>query len=64
MTEKNPNARQNEEEAEKLRAYQWERDMLRRGVKIVDAIHGITEDDRKMIINRSLRKVHSALSVS
>jgi hypothetical protein len=33
-------------------------------VKIDDAIRGITDDDRKTIINRSLRKVHSALSVS
>jgi len=52
------------QEAEKLRAYQRDRDMLRRAVKIDDAIRGITDDDRKMIINRSLRKVHSALSVS
>ena len=63
MTEKNSSTRQNEE-AEKLRAYQRDRDMQRRGVKIDDAIRGITEDDRKMIINKSLRKVHSTLSVS
>src|SRR5215475_7546635 len=41
------------QEAEKLRAYQRDRDMLRRAVKIDDAIRGITDDDRKMIINRS-----------
>ena len=46
------------------RAYQRDRDLQRRGVKIDDAIQGITDDDRKMIINRSLRKVNSALSVS
>jgi hypothetical protein len=58
-----PNALQNEE-AEKLRAYQRDRDMRRRGVKIDDAIRGISEDDRRIIINKSLRKVNSALSVS
>jgi hypothetical protein len=63
MADKNPNARQNEE-AEKLRAYQRDRDMQRRGVKIDDAVKGISDDDRKMIINKSLRKVNSALSVS
>jgi hypothetical protein len=30
---------------------------------VIDAIQGITDDDRKMIINKSLRKVNSALSV-
>lgn len=63
MADNDPNARQTEE-AEKLKAYQRDRDMMRRGVKIDDAIHGITDDDRKMIINRSLRKIHSALSIS
>lgn len=63
MADNHSNARQNQE-TEKSRAYQRDRDMLRRGVKIDDAIHGITDDDRKMIINKSLRKVHSALSVS
>jgi hypothetical protein len=32
-------------------------------VKIDDAIRGLTDNDRKIIINHSLRKVHSALSV-
>jgi hypothetical protein len=41
-----------------------ERDLQRRGVKIDDAIKGITDDDRKMMINRSLRKVGSKLTVS
>jgi hypothetical protein len=49
---------------EKLKAYQQERDMQRRGVKVDDAIKGITDDDRKMLINRSLRKVGSKLNVS
>jgi hypothetical protein len=60
MTDDDPNAPQNEE---KLRAYQRERDLQRRGVKIDDAIQGISDDDRKMIINKSLRKVNSVLSV-
>jgi hypothetical protein len=38
--------------------------LQRRGVKIDEAIQGITDDDRKMMINKSLRKVNSALSVS
>jgi hypothetical protein len=46
------------------RTYERDRDLQRRGVKIDDAIQGITDDDRKMIINKSLRKVNSALSVS
>jgi hypothetical protein len=46
------------------RRFQHDRDLQRRGVKIDDAIQGITDDDRKMIINKSLRKVNSALSVS
>ena len=46
------------------RNYQRERDLQRRGVKIDDALHGITDDDRKMLINKSLRKMNSALSVS
>jgi hypothetical protein len=44
--------------------YQRDRDLQRRGVKIDDAIHGLTDDDRKMIINKSLRKVNSALSIN
>lgn len=52
------------DEAKKLSAYRRDRDLQRRGVKIDDAIRGITDDDRKMMINVSLRKVHSALSVS
>ena len=63
MADNDPNARQTEE-TEKLRAYQRDRDMMRRGVKIDAAIHGITDDDRKMIINKSLRKIHSALTIS
>jgi hypothetical protein len=63
MTNSDPNALKNQE-TKKLRAYQRDRDMQRRGVKIDDAIRGITENDRKMIINKSLRKVNSALSVS
>jgi hypothetical protein len=63
MAGNDSNARQNEE-AEKVRAYQRGRDMLRRGVKIDAAIQGITDEDRKAIINRSLQKVHSALSVT
>jgi hypothetical protein len=47
-----------------LRTYQRDRDLQRRGVKIDDAIQGLTDDDRKLIINKSLRKVKSALSVS
>jgi len=62
MADNDSNARRNEE-AEKLRAYRRDREMQRRGVKIDDAIHGITDADRKIIINKSLRKVHSALSV-
>jgi hypothetical protein len=46
------------------RTYERDRDLQRRGVKIDDAIQGITDDDRKMIINKSLRKVNSALSIS
>ena len=63
MTDNDPNVLKNQE-AEKLRAYRRDRDIQRRGVKIDDAIRGITDDDRKMIINRSLRKVNSALSIS
>ena len=51
------------EETEKSMAYQRDRDLQRRGVKIDDAIQGITDDDRKMLINKSLRKAKSALSV-
>jgi hypothetical protein len=63
VTDNDPNVLKNQE-AEKLRAYRRDRDIQRRGVKIDDAIRGITDDDRKMIINRSLRKVNSALSIS
>jgi len=63
VTDKDPNVLKNQE-IEKLRAYRRDRDMQRRGVKIDDAIRGITDDDRKMIINKSLRKVNSALSAS
>ena len=56
MIDDNPKAQQ--------RTYQRDRDLQRRGVKIDDAIQGLTDDDRKMIINKSLRKVNSALSVS
>jgi hypothetical protein len=56
MTDDNPTPPQS--------TYQHDRDLLRRGVKIDDAIRGITDDDRKMIINKSLRKANSALSVS
>jgi hypothetical protein len=58
-----PKAPRNEE-TEKSWAYQHDRDLQRRGVKIDEAIQGITDDDRKVIINKSLRKVNSALSVS
>ena len=59
MTDKDdPNARRSEE------AYQRVRDLQRRGVKIDEAIEGITDDDRKMLINKSLRKVNSVLSIS
>jgi hypothetical protein len=52
------------QENEKLKTYQQERDLQRRGVKVDDALKGITDDDRKMLINRSLRKVGSKLNVS
>jgi hypothetical protein len=58
MADKDPNVLRNEE------TYQQDRDLQRRGVKIDEAIQGITDDDRRMIINKSLRKVNSALSVS
>jgi hypothetical protein len=60
MADKKPIA----QEDEKLKTYQQERDLQRRGVKVDDAIKGITDDDRKMMINRSLRKVGSNLTVS
>jgi hypothetical protein len=63
MTDNDPSAPKNEE-TERLRAFQQDRDLQRRGVKIDEAIQGITDDDRKFIINRSLRKVNSGLSVS
>jgi hypothetical protein len=63
MADSDPNAPR-KEETERLRTYQRDRDLQRRGVKIDDAIQGITDDDRKMLINKSLRKVNSALSVS
>jgi hypothetical protein len=62
MANNDPKAPRNEE-TKKLEKYRRERDLQRRGVKIDDAIQGITDDDRKMIINKSLRKVNSALSV-
>jgi len=52
------------QDTKKLKTYQLDRELQRRGVKIDDAIKGITDDDRKFLINRSLRKVNSALSVS
>ena len=57
MVDNNSTAQDNE----KLKQ---ERDLQRRGVKVDDAIKGITDDDRKMMINRSLRKVGSKLNVS
>ena len=63
VADNDSNARRNQE-TEKLRAYQREREMQRRGVKIDDAIRGITDDDRKAIINKSLRQVNSSLSAS
>jgi len=63
MADNDPNAQRNEE-IERLKAYQRVRDLLRRRLMIFEAIQGITDDDRKMIINKSLRKVNSALSVS
>jgi hypothetical protein len=56
MTDDNPKTPQT--------TYQHDRDLQRRGVKLDDAIRGITDDDRKMLINKSLRKAKSALSVS
>ena len=52
------------QDTKKLKTDQLDRELQRRGVKIDDAIKGITDDDRKLLINKSLRKVHSALSVS
>ena len=63
MADNYPRAPRNEE-TEKSWAYQHDRDLQRRGVKIDEAIQGISDDDRKMLINKSLRKVDSALSVS
>jgi len=63
MTDDDPNALRNLE-IEKLKTYQRDRDLQRRGVKIDEAVQGITDEDRKLIINKSLRKVNSALSVS
>jgi hypothetical protein len=63
MADNDPNAQRNEE-IERLKAYQRVRDLLRRRLMIFEAIQGMTDDDRKMIINKSLRKVNSALSVS
>jgi hypothetical protein len=63
MSDNDHNEPQNEE-AKKLNAYRRDRDLQRRGVKIDEAIRGITDDDRKMMISESLRKVNSALSVS
>jgi hypothetical protein len=63
MANNDPNAQRNEE-IERLKAYQRVRDLLRRRSMIFEAIQGMTDDDRKMIINKSLHKVNSALSVS
>ena len=49
---------------DRMKTYQHERDLQRRGVKIYDALRGITDDDRKTMINSSLRKVGSSLNVS
>jgi hypothetical protein len=51
-------------DTKKSKTHQLDRELQRRGVKIDDAIKGITDDDRRLLINRSLRKVNSALSVS
>jgi hypothetical protein len=53
-----------EQDTKKSKTDQLDRELQRRGVKIDDAIRGITDDDRRLLINKSLRKVHSALSVS
>jgi hypothetical protein len=63
MADNDPNAPRSEE-TERLKAYQRVRDLVRRRVKIDEAIQGITDDDRKMLINKSLHKVNSALSAS
>ena len=52
------------QDTKKLKTDELDRELQRRGVKIDDAIKGLTDDDRKLLINKSLRKVHSALSVS
>ena len=44
--------------------HQHDRDLQRRGVKIDDAIRGLTDEERMALIKRSLRKVGSALSVT
>ena len=44
--------------------HRHDRDLQRRGVKIDDAIRGLTDEERMALINRSLRKVGSALSVA
>ena len=44
--------------------HQHGRDLRQRGVKIDDAIRGLTDDERMTLINRSLRKVDSTPSVS
>ena len=51
------------QDTEKLKTQQLDRELQRRGVKIDDAIKGITDDDRRLLINKSLRKVNSTLSV-
>jgi hypothetical protein len=63
MADNHPNTPRNEE-IERLKTYRRARDLLLRRVKIDEAIQGITDDDRKRIINKSLRKANSALSVS
>jgi hypothetical protein len=63
MADNDPNAPRNEE-AERLKAYQRVRDLLRRRLMIYEAVQGITDDNRKMLINKVLRKVNSSLTVS
>jgi hypothetical protein len=47
-----------------LLKHQHDRDLQRRGVKIDDAIRGLTDEERMALINKSMRKVGSALSLS
>ena len=52
MTDDDPNALRNLE-IEKLKTYQRDRDLQQCGVKIDEAVQGITDEDRKLIINKS-----------